>query len=146
MKESNFQTLFSKYLMQGNHVNAVFELKLIKGNSIPFSSVKKHQVDGLLNAVQGMYYKISDSPIFPGMKTRFTSKKPFDCMYIKPDQSYVVIDFYLGRAKHNVIMIRLMSWIQEGAKSERKSLTLERAEQIGTRVNLSLRKKTNEMD
>ena len=102
MKESNFQTDFGNWLK--THLDyfpssCAFELKiwkLDKSRSFPLNAVKPHQLEGLAAADgSGLYHKISDSPIFRGMRSRFTAKKPFDCMLLKDALSYIVIWPYL---------------------------------------------------
>ena len=117
MKESNIQTLF------GIHIDeiikrlgcnqCVFELKICKGNRFPFRGVKVHQVDGLIRASKGLYHKISDSPIYAGMKSRFTSKKPFDCLYIGGATGYVVICWYKIRERKELHFIEINDFIKE---------------------------------
>jgi len=133
MKERNFQTFFSDWIKRNvPQFTTVFELKLAKGGSLPFKSVKEHQVDALVSATSfGVYHKIHDLPVFAGSKTHWANKKPFDCFYIKTPESYVVIWFYHSREKKEMIWIRIEDWLKEARESDRKSLTEERARQIG---------------
>ena len=125
MKESNFQTLWHKYLEDNPpDYPEVYELKICKTNRFPFSAVKEHQIDGLIQAEKGLFYKISDSPIFAGMKTRFTAKKPFDCLWIKAD-AYVCILFYIPRQPKIVAKIPITYFSSMVADFDRKSATLE---------------------
>ena len=108
MKERDFQTLFSKR----NTLTGVFELKFVnetKRKSLPFSDLKIHQEQSLVAAHtgEGLFHKISDQPIFAGNKTRFTRKKPFDCLYLKRIDAYVVIMWWLPREKKMVYYINI---------------------------------------
>jgi hypothetical protein len=126
MKEKNFQTEFGKR----NTVHGVFELKLCKQRSLPFNSVAKHQVRSLSNAENnGIYHKISDTPVSWQKNQRFTRSKPFDCFYLKCD-AYVVIMFYEPRKKKNVYYIRIVDWIDMQRRYERKSITEDMAKKV----------------
>jgi len=99
-----------------------FELKLSKKKAFPLNSVKEHQVQGLLQAKKGMYHKISDSPIFPGMQTRFTAGKPFDCMWLKAVEAFVCICWYIPRKDKNLYLIPIEKWINLVKTHTKKSI------------------------
>jgi len=125
MKEVQFQTLWHKYLDENPPgYPEVYELKICKTNRFPFATVKEHQIDGLIQAEKGLFHKISDSPIFAGMKTRFTAKKPFDCLWIKAD-AYVCILFYIPRQPKIVAKIPIHEFTGLVYGSDRKSATLD---------------------
>jgi hypothetical protein len=121
MKESQIQQLFGK----NNKIYGIFELKLARGNVLPFDSVKQHQIEGLINVASnnGLYHKISDSP----WTQRFTKKKPFDCFNLRNQDSYVVICWYQPRQKKAFHYIRIQDYIREIQISDRKSLTKSRS-------------------
>lgn len=99
---------------------------------MPFNRVAEHQAKALLDATgSGMYHKINDAPIFHGSKMRFTNPKPFDCFYLKRCSAYVVLWFYHPREKKEMIWIEIGEYIAERMRSARKSLTEERAREIG---------------
>jgi hypothetical protein len=126
MKEADIQTIFR----DTNKVEGIFELKLCKDNALPFNAVKEHQRVALLNVSQpglGLFYKIPDSPIFSGSKTRFSGLKPFDCFALSGIPAYVVICFYAPRKYKKFFYIPILRFLQEEENSTRKSLTLERA-------------------
>lgn len=128
------QTMFGKYLQENPpEKSGVYELKISKGNSLPFDSVKEHQIKGLMEAEKGLFHKISDSPIFAGSKMRFTKPKPFDCLFIFAT-SYVVILFYKPRKPKNVYLIKIRKFITEKENSNRKSLTEERVREIADEI------------
>lgn len=102
MKESVFQSQFGKWVrsdlararsMFGDC--AAFELKVERGGTFNRKKIQAHQFEGLaLAAGNGLFHKISDSPIFKGMKTRFTAPKCFDCLLMSNASVWIVIAFY----------------------------------------------------
>jgi penicillin-binding protein-related factor A (putative recombinase) len=128
VKEAQAQVLFRDH----NTLKGVFELKLAKTSSILFSAVKPHQKEYLtqISGEKGMFYKIPDSPIFSGNKTRFGVPKPFDCFNLSNIPAYVVICFYQPRKYKKFFYITIRDFLCEEEMSERKSLTMERAMEI----------------
>jgi hypothetical protein len=130
-KEKDFQTKFNKWLMHNWSVGGVsgaFELKLEKGKSLPFSAVKDHQERALsLAKHHGLVYKIPDGNF---------EQKPFDVFILSQAAAFVVLQFYRHGQKE-FIMINIDNWLKEKATSKRKSLTEERAKEIGTTFYLS---------
>ena len=121
-KEKDFQIMFGKWLQHRWSWTGVFELKLARGKSLAFSAVQEHQERALLMvSFSGIYYKIPDDTY---------SQKPFDCFYIKNAEAYVVVMFY-HRGQKEFIMIKIQDWMKEKENSDRKSLTEERAKEIG---------------
>lgn len=115
----------------------VWELKFTKQRSIRFDAVQDHQIEGLLEAKKhGLYHKISDQPWGYNPKFRFTSKKPFDCLFVKDVNSYVLLWFYKPRQPKVFIKIDIDTFIRERDNSDRKSLTEERAMEIGESVKI----------
>lgn len=133
MKESNIQTMFGKK----NTVFGCFELKLCKTKSIRLDSVRPHQIAALLDvsSEEGLYHKINDAPIFQGMKTRFTSPKPFDCFHLKNTPAYVVICFYIPRKQKKCYFIEAVVWQTLCKTHPRKSI---REEEIGLFASTTL--------
>jgi hypothetical protein len=132
MKESAIQTLFSKAIEKDR--NAVYELKLEKGKSMPFNKVAEHQLIALKQAKDGgLFHKLTDMPHFAGMKARFDRKKGFDCLTIK-GEAYIGICFYEPRKPKEVILIDVDDFIREKNISHRKSLTKGLATAISTRI------------
>ena len=127
MKEANFQTEFKK----NNKIHGVFELKLCKGTSLPFSSVKEHQRQALLDISSdtGLYHKIADAPFFedPKKRMRFTKPKPFDSFLLKNIDAYVVVMFYTPRKKKNVFYIDIERFVRMEEETTRKSFTEQMA-------------------
>ena len=97
---------------------AVFEVKMVKGKRFALNTVHQHQIDGLLGALEGLYMRIPDIPWGNGM---IAMKKPFDCLWLKNAEAYVVPVFYIPRKKKMAYFIP----IQDFLKLEGKSVTEE---------------------
>jgi hypothetical protein len=134
MKEKNIQTLFNRQ----NRVQGVFELKLCKGKSIRWDSVKDHQVKALsMAAGEGLMYKIPDSPVpvdGNGKQTRFTPRKPFDCFFVGNFPAYVAICWYVPRKRKTLYYIDIDTFVSEKAKATRKSFREEDAFYMATQI------------
>ena len=131
MKEKTIQTLFSKVC----NIRGVFELKITKKSSIAYSVVKPHQEEALLKANnKGFFHKITDQPIFGGMKTRFNRPKPFDCFYVTKYPAYVAICYYKPRQPKELILINISDFITARETDTRKSLTEEKAKSISSQI------------
>ena len=121
MKEKDIQTKLTKWL-KSNGDTGLYELKLCKGKSLPFSAVLEHQINSLFKAQHSrLVHKISD--ISPGFK-------PADCFCLHKEKGYVVIAFWQPR-KLRVYMINIDEFIQIKAYSSRRSLTEEMAKGHG---------------
>lgn len=138
MREADMQTLFRKHIQtRFPSSSEVYELKICKGSSLPFSALQKHQELALVNAeTTGLFHKLTDPPIFYGGKTRFNAPRPFDCMALVQVKAFVVIWFYKPRAKKIAIKIPIQNFITEREQSSRKSLTEARAHAIGELIML----------
>lgn len=140
MTEKNMQTFWSTHVK--THLplaTEVYELKICKGTSLPFESVQEHQAKALLDAeTGGMYYKIPDQPVSWGADSpiRFAAKKPFDCLAIVGARGFVVVWFYHERQKKVFIKIPIQTFLHEKEISTRKSLTEQRAKEIGELIYL----------
>ncbi len=134
MVEKDFQTLFKHWIANNPPKKAaVYELKLEKTGRLSFDRVYDHQVAGLRQAkYKGVYHKIADQPAawVGGKRVHFGGKKPFDCLFLKNLEAYVVVMFYVPFEKKEAIFIDIDRWVDEKETSERKSLTLERAKEI----------------
>lgn len=124
--EREFVTDFNRWLKIIFRRTGAFELKAMKGNSIPFSAVKEHQTQALFHVKRGgLVYKIPDDAY---------AQKPFDCFSLINAPAYVVIMF--NTKSPYFYMIDVDVWLDEAQKSERKSLTEERAAKIGSKYDL----------
>ena len=120
-RESEFQTKFSKwaYYRWPDNSAAYFELKVSRTTSLPFSAVSDKQVDNL--GIRKFVHKFSD------MDRLGT---PFD-MVCFCGTGYVVIQYYRP-ANKEFFIIPINVFLKEKETSDRKSLTEERAREIGT--------------
>lgn len=129
------QTLFGKYIRSHKFSHsAVFELKICKGTSLPFDSVKDHQIEALQRATgRGLYHRLTDQPWLED-RPAFTLQKPFDCFYLTGVLAFVVVWFYHPNKPKKFIFIPVSTWLDERDNCGRKSLTELRAREIGTEV------------
>lgn len=104
----------------------VFELKLEKGTSFAFSRVAEHQIEALRQAKHsGLYHKISDMPqsFYGGNKHfRFVKPKPFDGVYLRGVNAFVVLMFYKPRQPKIAYLIDVDMFVKERDSAIRKSL------------------------
>lgn len=100
--------------------NLVWEAKLTKTNSLAFNALMDHQEEKLLEAERVLSHKIADVGRL---------KKPFDGIIIV-DGTAVVIAIYYKPRKTRSFEILLRDFLKEKYNSSRKSLTIERAEEI----------------
>ena len=138
MVEKDFQRMFKHWLANNPPKRAtVYELKLEKSKRLSFDRVYDHQVAGLRQAKgKGVYHKIADGPaanVFKDgkmVRMHFGSKKPFDCVFLRGLEAYVVVMFYVPKETKVAHFIDIDRWVEEKEGSERKSLTPERAREI----------------
>ena len=91
MNEKNFRSLFTKWLKKYAEETFVYELKITKRDTLPFSKFQAHQLPALYNAKHSILaHKISDSAI---------GYKPFDGAVWRNCPAYVGIMFYKPRMK-----------------------------------------------
>lgn len=110
----------------------VYELKICKGSSMPFNQLQEHQEKALLQASQtGLFHKITDQPWIKDRPYTFTSKKPFDCFALVGVKAFVVVWYYHIRQAKVFIKIPIEEFIKERETCGRKSLTEQRAMEIG---------------
>ena len=123
--EKDFQTEFSKWLKYNFKRTAVFELKLTRTKSLPFSAVEEHQVNALYNAKHAhVVHKLPDTGY----------QNPFDCFFLKGSEAYVAVMFMKQK---KFFLIDIDDFMLEKKCSERKSLTEERAAEIGRQCELA---------
>lgn len=119
--EAEFQTKFTKWAKYNVHEPGAYELKLVKGHSMPFDVVAEHQIAALLLVKHGKIgYKIPDTGI---------AQKPFDFFILKGSAQIVVM--FHRRAQKEFFFVDIDDFVMEKRMSERKSLTEERARVIG---------------
>lgn len=128
MTEADFQTKFSRWAKYHISKTCLWELKLSKSSSIPFSALAEHQERALTQATRScISYKIPDGTL---------GQKPTDGFTICNSEAYVVIQFYKPGNKE-FFMIPINRWLLEKAASKRRSLTEERAREISIAYELA---------
>lgn len=121
MLEKDFQIKFNRWAAHHLKENAVFELKLEKGKSLAFNRLEEHQRNALfLSKHEKIIFKIPDAGY----------QNPFDSFMMAEVNAYVVVMFY-QRGQKKFYMIPIDEWIAEEQVGGRKSLTEERAAEIG---------------
>ena len=126
--ERNFQTEFNKWLKAIHYKTGAFELKVSDGSSLPFDHVQDHQETALYAAKHGNFvYKIPD----------LGNQNPFDCLMLVHVPSWVVVMYHhKDFGQREFYMIDIDMWMEEKRITDRKSLTEERAGQIGKKYTL----------
>jgi hypothetical protein len=119
-REANFGKQFRAWMRSQDLPSAAFELKQTTSNSIAFNALQEHQEFALLasKSPTGLLYKAPDDS---------RGVKPFDFFYLKESLAFVVVRYPKG-----FVVIAIEDWIDERNRSERKSLTYERAVDIST--------------
>jgi len=133
MKEKDIQTLFTRYIKENRpKETAVYELKIVKGKSLSFSSVKPHQVYHLTACASdtGDFWKIPDTAAING----FTEKKHYDCQFIRNASAYVCLCWYIPRKRKTMYMIEIGDWIGMVGMSDRKSVTEDMAKLVASEI------------
>lgn len=118
--EAKFTIEFRHWLKENPFISsAAFELKYTLTDSLAFIAVRPHQRDALLAVKHAsLLYKAPDDSM--GMK-------PFDLFFLKNAGAYVVI-----RYPDSFYVIDIDDFLKEEKRSERRSLTSERARSIAT--------------
>lgn len=107
--------------------SCAIEIKLTKTGYVPFDAVVPHQVAALTHTKHGqVVFKIPD----------FGGQNPFDAFVLANAPAFVVIVYYTKFRTKWAVFIDIDDWIKETQKSDRKSLTFERAGEIGSSYEL----------
>lgn len=128
--ERDFQTKFRKYCKykMGDKTFA-YELKATKQSYLNFNALAKHQEYALLAAKHGIaHHKISDEGV---------SKKPFDGFQLVSVPAYVGIMFNTKDQQKTFYLIDIDEFLQVKEEVDRKSLTEEKAAEIGEEHQLA---------
>lgn len=118
-REAKFQTKFSRWVQYRwpKEKNAHFELKVTKNGPLPFRAVSLKQKGNLRRARKWFFHKYSDF-------SRFGTD--FDCTFVGPADSYVVVQFDRPKQKEFFIC-PIEVFLEEEAVSSEKSLSEDRA-------------------
>ena len=101
-----------------------YELKFVdieKQHKFSFDQVKDHQYLGLMTSLEGLWHKIADTVSSNGG----SRKKPFDAIWIKAYEAYVVIVFYNHRHFTKALRIPIKNFIQIKNTWPKKSISME---------------------
>lgn len=118
-REQEFINQFQKWLVINSDIlwpgkSIVYEAKFCMGMTIPFSAIRKHQVQALqLAEMNKVIYKIPDSGF---------EQKPFDGFLITKALAFIIIKFYKKRIK-TFYMIPISSLIKCLSCKGKKSLS-----------------------
>lgn len=133
--EKNFQTDWGKWWKNRFKKTGAFELKISDGKSLPFNAVEEHQENSMYVAKHGEFlYKPPDNTGY---------QNPLDSICIYRGLGMLVVMFHAQeRNQKKFVMIDIDAWLKEKNKAKadpklRKSLTLERALEIGKAYSLS---------
>ena len=119
----------TKWLKVNETKSTAYELKITKGNTLPFSRIEEHQITSLYKAkYRILVHKISD--MSAGMK-------PFDCFTLVKAKAYLVIMFYKPRAKKVCYAIDIDDLIDLTLIDKKKSITLDDAKKYGKEICLT---------
>jgi penicillin-binding protein-related factor A (putative recombinase) len=117
-REANFQTQWNHWGKNVYKKNLFFELKQTRTDSLPFSDVKPHQIEGLLNVRHGVVaYKMVDCGYQNFCDGFFAVEQP----------AVIGIKYPKG-----VAIIPIDIFVMESKRSKRRSLTWERAKNLST--------------
>jgi len=123
MTEAERTTLFLKWAKSRMHETFAAEMKIAKGERLPFNALKPHQEFALFQAKHSlMNHKISDFSM---------EEKPFDAFQFCFSKAYVIIFWYTKPGDKRMTIIDIDQFLQERELSTEKSLTYKRSCEIG---------------
>lgn len=126
MREASFYARINAYYLTNVSNSIAYDAKFTRSSSLPFSCLLPHQELKLLEAERILAYKITDNGI---------QQKPFDGFILYKATAILIAIYYVPR-KTEFYEIPIRVFIAEREASQRKSLTKERAREIGKRVYL----------
>lgn len=125
--EASRTTLFLKYSKLFLNESFAFEAKICKEQSLPFDTVKDHQISSLYQVKHGTFnFKIPDAGF----------QNPYDGFQFKMGKAYVILFWYQHRDDKRFTMIDIDMFCEEKRTSDRKSLSYERSCEIGKCLEL----------
>lgn len=122
--ETDFQSEFTKWLRtKGKELKMNFtfdyDLKITKTNSMPFTSVKPHQITSLLKSKhECIHHKISDQSM---------GFKPFDGFQICDSPAYLIIMYYKKGEQKRMYFIDIDDFVAFVGEKSRGGLPIEQA-------------------
>lgn len=118
MKEKDRTPFIFKWAREHLSASALIEIKMAKGDSLPFVRLAPHQKIALqLAAGKGMYFKIPDCGY----------QSPTDGFVFKQALAFVAVIF-----DKEFFFILIQNWCHEEENCKRKSLTKTRAKEIAS--------------
>jgi penicillin-binding protein-related factor A (putative recombinase) len=128
MDEKDYYGNITAYYTAHNDGRSIaWEAKITKKDSILYTALKPHQEEKLLKAERAYGEKIADVGY---------AQKPFDGWVLVGAKAVVIVIFYKER-KTIVVEIPIRAWVDECYDNGgRKSLTKERALEIGTVIHI----------
>jgi len=108
-----------------------YELKFVdikKQRKFYFDKVKDHQYLGLMTSLDGLWHKIADTVSSNGG----SMKKPFDAIWIKAYEAYVVVVFYNNKYFTKALKMSIKNFIIIKNTWKQKSISMDDLEkQLG---------------
>lgn len=126
MNESSYYADLTKYYERTATNTIVWEAKFSRNHRISFSDLPAHQEKFLLKSEQVYGFKIPDNGI---------GQKPFDGFVVYKAAAFFIAIYFLPH-QTEIYEIPIRIFINEKYTSEEKSLTKERAGQIGKQICL----------
>lgn len=125
MKEASYYARIGAYYLK-HPPTTVWEAKITKSNTLPFSCLAIHQEQALLAAKKVLAWKLPDNG---------RMKKPADGIVIHKAKAVIVAIYYAPRDTE-IYEIDIWDWVNETYGGEKKSLSKECAASIGKRIYL----------
>lgn len=126
MQEKSYYNDINKYYVANTTNSVAWEAKFTRTGTINFNCLPPHQEQFLLEAERSFGFKIPDAGI---------GRKPFDGFVLKNATSVFVAIYFLPR-ETEIYEIPIRAFLKEKYESGRKSLSKERAAQIGKLLQL----------
>lgn len=126
MQEKSYYPAITKYYTLHATNNIAWEAKFTQTGRIPFSCLAPHQEEKLLEAERVLGGKIADVGVL---------KKPFDGWVLFHATSLFIAIYYVPR-ETEVYEIPIRVFLNEKYTSKEKSMTRQRAMELGKRIYL----------
>lgn len=126
MVEKSYYNEINKHYVANATNSIAWEAKITKTNTLNFNCLAPHQEQFLLESERSYGYKISDSGLM---------KKPFDGFVLYKATSLFIAIYYIPH-KTEIYEIPIRAFLKEKYESGKKSLSKERAREIGKMLDL----------
>ena len=134
--ERQFQNELNDWFPKNAHLfpdKVLYDCKASPTDSKPFDCIEPSQHTGARKCVtvEGLHHNIES------VAYKQQSTKPGDGFYMRSATYYIIIMFNVRqRGNKTFYVIRYTDWMEEQSRSDRKSLTEERAKEIGQQYSL----------